>query len=433
MLTKKVENYINKYRLLEQGDRAVVGLSGGADSVCLLLLLYELSKKMGFSVCAVHVNHMIRGEEAAEDEAFVRNLCARLGVELIVSKVDVPAYASMNKLSEEEAGRIIRYREFRKVSPKVAVAHNKDDQVETIMLNIIRGTSLSGLSGMKPERDGIIRPLLDVSRAEIEQYLKERGEDYRIDSTNLESEYTRNKLRNKIIPLIKEINPAFGDRLIDLARSAQGADEITTQAARYVLDECPAIKDKAIYLSLSELAGTRKDITAKHVESVAALDEKKVGAKAHLPYGIIAEKEYDGISLRKMDAVKAGIVGATKEDREKKLKRLKKALKKAEIIDYHGEEIPNLEYKKYLDYDKIKGKLSWRYRAKGDIISLDNLCHKKLKDYMIDVKIPKEQRDDIPLLTDGKEVVWVLGGRLSSDYKVSKGTKRILVINVGEE
>ena len=233
-IEQSVIDFIKEHKMIEKGERIIVGVSGGADSVCLLYILYKIKEEWGFDITAVHVNHMLRGEEAERDKQFVRNLCDSLGVENYAVNVDVASLADQQKMSIEEAGRAARYLAFDSVlrrlkegqiyrGGKVALAHHRDDNVETVLLNLIRGSGLNGLKGILPvtERDRlkIIRPLLSVGREDIEQYLNDMGIPHVEDSTNSENEFARNKIRNEIIPRLKLINSRAPEHISETAWS----------------------------------------------------------------------------------------------------------------------------------------------------------------------------------------------------------------------
>lgn len=208
-----VESFLEQYHMIEQSDVVVAGVSGGADSVCLLLHLLELKEKLSFTLAAVHVQHGIRGKESLQDAAFVEELCRRYQVQLFRYDYDVPEYAKQHGYSEEEAGRNLRYESFHKAleelgapEGKIAVAHNRNDLAETMLWNMIRGSGMRGMAGIPPVRDGIIRPLLHTARVEIENYLKEKGESYCTDATNASLDYTRNRIRNQVLPVLEELN-----------------------------------------------------------------------------------------------------------------------------------------------------------------------------------------------------------------------------------
>ena len=211
---KKVYEYIQKNKLIKESEHIIVGLSGGADSVCLLHILHSLSNRLKIKLTAIHINHMLRGQEAKRDENFAINFCKELGIEIITKRIDVLKIAKEEKISEEEAGRNARYStfyEYKKIlgADKIATAHNKNDNAETVIMNIIRGSGLSGLKGIDAKRNDIIRPILDLERKEIVNYCNACNLGFVTDSTNRETKYTRNKIRLK---LIKEIDDMFNER-----------------------------------------------------------------------------------------------------------------------------------------------------------------------------------------------------------------------------
>lgn len=206
---QKVLSFMKKNHMTDRGDSVLAAVSGGADSVCLLLLLHEMAAELGIKVFAFHMNHGIRGAEADRDERFVMELCERLNIPLTVAHEKVEEYAAERGLSGEEAGRILRYHHLGETAEKyqcakIAVAHHEDDDAETVLLNLFRGSGLAGLSGIRPVRENIIRPLLCVSRKEIEEYLNEQELSWCEDSTNKENDYTRNKIRNELLPWVTE-------------------------------------------------------------------------------------------------------------------------------------------------------------------------------------------------------------------------------------
>ena len=242
----KIDAYIKKYKLLNTNDLYLVALSGGADSVALLLLL----KEHGFNVHAAHCNFHLRGVESDRDEAFCMELCQELGVELHRAHFDTHEYAELHKVSIEMAARELRYRWFEQLrqdvgAAGVCVAHHRDDSVETVLLNLVRGTGLRGLTGIQPRNGCILRPLLCVSRAEIEAFLSERRQKYVTDSTNLETDVLRNKVRLQVLPLLCELNPAVSE---NIQRTAENLGE-----AQEVLDAILTNYNSSNVLELSEL------------------------------------------------------------------------------------------------------------------------------------------------------------------------------------
>ena len=272
-LKLKIRDTIKENGLIKRGDRVLLALSGGPDSLCLLHVLNDLQSMLGFSLSALHVNHCIRGEAADADEAFLIEHCRALGVELFTERVDVPALAKESGKTEEECGRDIRYKLLKaKGFDKIAVAHNKNDQAETVLMRIIRGTGVKGLAGMEYMReDGVIRPLLDTDRAEIEKYCEDNNLNPRIDATNSETEYTRNKIRLELIPYLKEYNPNIIDSLTRLSNSAR--DDEKNEFA------------KVVVTAFNE-AGLTEDISAVHINSLYKAAKKNVGGKViEFPHG----------------------------------------------------------------------------------------------------------------------------------------------------
>ena len=213
MIREKVLKFINENRMMEKGDNIVIGVSGGADSMCLLDIMLYIATEYDLNIYVVHINHGIRGESAYRDARFVKDYCYSRGVNCTIGEYDVPILASQWGMSHEEAGRRVRYEAFDEMlqrlggKGKIAVAHNADDSAETILLNLIRGSGLKGMTGIQPVRDNIIRPILCLSRSEIEAYNQAEGINYVTDETNLEDEYTRNKIRMNILPKMCQINP----------------------------------------------------------------------------------------------------------------------------------------------------------------------------------------------------------------------------------
>lgn len=226
-MKNKIVTFINRENLLKRGEKVIVACSGGADSIFLLHILCHL----GYDCIAAHCNFHLRGEESDRDENFVKEFCKKENIELTIKSFDTTAYAKDNKQSIEMAARELRYNWFEEVRKKfnasaIAVAHHSDDSIETILLNLLRGTGLKGICGIRPKNGYIVRPLLCVSRAEIEEYLKEHDIQYITDSTNLENEYTRNKIRNIVMPILREINPQIDSIMLSNAENFSAAENI---------------------------------------------------------------------------------------------------------------------------------------------------------------------------------------------------------------
>ncbi len=464
---EKVRTYIKEYHMLENTESVIVGLSGGADSVCLIHLLWRLKEEFGIHLYAVHVNHGIRGEEAARDARFVRELCGRLEIPVEEFEYHVPEYAATHHLSEEEAGRELRYQSFRKVAKsqhnkvRIAVAHNAGDNAETFLHNLCRGSSLEGLAGIKPVNGDIIRPVLCLSRTEIETYLGEQKMEYITDSTNLSNDYTRNKIRNVIMPyLTEEINrhteTHISHAISDISEANEYlGSEISKQYEKLVmrreetlklsasnLKGLPAILARGVIrLAISEISGKLKDITRTHIEDVLRLTDSQSGKWIELPYQITVKVEYGYLIFGK----KSGTEDA-QEIRPFRLTELQNACR-AKFLDYeictrkidikkgsYTQYLENLTknlYTKAFDYDKIEKSVLVRTRKTGDYLTVNSeMGTKKLNRFLIDEKVSGDERDKIPLVADGSHIMWVVGYRMSEYYKISENTTHILEITI---
>lgn len=439
---KEVISYINEHSMISPGDSAVLGVSGGADSVCLLRVMVDY----GVKVKVVHINHMIRGEEADRDEQFVTDLCEKLGVECKVYREDIPKMAREQHFTEEEAGRIFRYRCFEKEADapetKIAIAHNKDDLAETVLYNLIRGSSLLGLAGIKPVRGRIIRPLLTTSRSDIEEYLNEIGQDYMTDSTNLEPEYARNKIRLSVMPLLKEINEGAADHLVEIAKDAfKLGDEIKKEAGSDNKDKEDAnnneikvdslkslttlAQGELVLSTLENVCGRRKDITRDHIQLVLGLVDMETGKSVNLPYGMTAQRSYDKIVVTR---------GDEKEPEDGEPIKVKGSIETSIYPYDKNVSISKKEYTKMIDYDKINSALVLRTPGPDDFIVVDGRGGtKKLSRYFTHAKVERNERLSFPVVADGDEIVWIVGLRLSERYKVEDSTKRVMEIRYVSE
>ncbi|MDE7297824.1 MAG: tRNA lysidine(34) synthetase TilS [Lachnospiraceae bacterium] len=341
-LIRKAEQYIRELELLSDGDAVVIGVSGGADSVCLLHVLWELREMYNLRLSVVHVHHGIRGEEADRDARFVEEECGRLGLKCRTVHRDIPAEAAATGRSEEEAGREARYQELAAAAAalggaKIAVAHNRNDNAETFLFNAFRGAGLKGLGGIPPRRGNIIRPLLCVTRAEIEEYLADRGLRYCTDATNFSPDYTRNLIRHSILqPAVEQINSRAVEHLSQTAAELARVAEYIRQQAREAFQKIrldsaqgrggavqahsggstprmlrlsigewerlpEVLKDEVLLHALSELAGSRRNIDRLHVRSLRDLAQGPTGRQASFPYRITAQRSYGVLELVRED------------------------------------------------------------------------------------------------------------------------------------
>lgn len=475
--------------LINEDDLVLAGVSGGADSVCLLLLLKELQKEMHFSLYAVHVEHGIRGAESKADAMFVEELCKELKVPLQIFDVKALEYAKEQRLGIEEAARILRYDCYKKAAcvlqrkvaedvsamdrpVKLALAHHGDDNAETVLFQMIRGSGIDGLAGMQTRRRldkqiEVIRPLLSVTRAQIEAYLEERGQGYCVDSTNADLAYSRNKIRKQILPLLCEVNSqaishinqsaAYLQELGEyLQMQVQAAEEqiVCEGADGYVINQqaykrYPSIiQSEVLHHTLVKAAGAAKDISANHVQVLAGLFDLQVGRRVSLPYGVCAKRVYEGVMLcrngtaeviEEVNASEECFFSMEKEELTRLLeqgsytvawKDVKIVFRLLDVVGDSGE-ISKKTYTKCFDYDKMKNSFQIRTRREGDYLVIDEQLHKKrLKEYFINEKIPGELRDEVLLLTEDSKVIWVMGGRISADVKISNQTTKLLKVQI---
>ena len=310
-MNQKVLETIRKYNLIVDGDKIVLGVSGGPDSICMLDNLREVKEEqiIEFEIYVAHINHMIR-EEAIDDEKYVQEYCKKYNIECFVKRADVQKIASEKKIGTEEAGRKVRYDFFEEVlqkteSNKIAIAHNKNDKIETIIMHLLRGSGLSGLKGIEPIRDNkYIRPLLECERTEIEQYCEDKKLNPRIDKTNFENEYTRNKIRNMVIPYIKqEFNPNIVQTLSRLSEvvteEVEYVDKQTQKIYQQILiektdqqialnlkkfnEQEKIIKSQLILLATKQLMGSTQGIEKIHIEDIIKLCNNNIGNKYLTP------------------------------------------------------------------------------------------------------------------------------------------------------
>ncbi|MCR4699933.1 MAG: tRNA lysidine(34) synthetase TilS [Bacteroidaceae bacterium] len=456
---ERVEDYINTNIGVLRDSKVAVGVSGGADSVCLLLMLSELKEKCGFMLSAINVEHGIRGKESLDDSDFVEDLCCKMDIPCFRYDVDAPALAEKNRISMEEAAREARYQAFERAKKEhdidfIAIAHNAEDNAETVIFNLARGTSLTGLAGIRPVRDFYIRPLLCMSRAEIEDYLSMKGQSFRTDSTNLSLEYTRNKIRKDLIPTLKEINPRAVDHIREMSRDLSEAADFIENYATERLDsiskkeedvlriDIPLLKKEKEYLikeiirkALTKVSGGAKDIGRIHVNGTYQLILGATGKSINLSMGLKAEKEYDTLVIKKgNDDLKGGEICDIRLTEVPGLTKAGNITLSTSFVPNNAVKIEKKTYTKLIDYDKINGDLFLRHRRSGDILVINEAGGRiSLKDYFINEKIPVSLRDKIWLVCDESQVIWVIGYRLSEAFKIRETTGRVLKLDFTEE
>lgn len=462
------EQWAAKQEFIKEGGTVILGVSGGADSVCLLYLMNEYAQREGFKCIAVHFNHMIRGERADLDEAYVKALCAQMNVRCMVAKANIPELSERAGISEEETGRILRYKAFAKAAKTmngiIAVAHHRDDNAETILMNLSRGSNMKGLTGMKPvaELEGciVVRPLLSCSHEEIIEFLKEEGIDFMEDETNQDYAYARNRIRGVVLPELKKVNSKATEHIVRAAEEFEKIEAYLTLKTEEAFAEVVSeeegnvlirveklmkleevIQNRVLYSAIGKATGELKDISQVHVEELADLCTKQSGRKIDLPYDCVAVKQYDYVIIQPEE--EEDEEGDTFVELDISEENLYEKINETVLED--GTTITMLlinvndenrnvlmeknEYTKAFDYDKIKRTVILGKKTSGDVISLKE-GSKSLKKFFIDEKIPAEDRKDILVLKDEKSVLWVVGYRIGENFKITENTRRALLVKI---
>lgn len=452
----KAESAIKEYHMIKKGQNVLIGVSGGPDSMCLLHILMDLSRTLKFKIFVAHINHKIRGIEGDLDQEYVRSFCLSNNIPFYSREYFVEEIARKRKISTETCGRELRYgffmELFRELSiDKIALAHNANDNAETLIMRLMRGTGLDGLLGIKPVRDGIyIRPLINVSRREIEEYCSENNINPRIDRTNNESIYKRNKIRLELIPyinknfdcnIIKSLNKLSRTlepdmEFLDMTASEKYKEYCVEKQGRVTISRDAfslhqAIITRIIRKSFFYASGKNYNLESCHVEDVIKLFRRGTGRRINLPEEIVAINNYKDIILE---------VKRNKKNNNKifSLNMGKNIIKELGLnielnITEKNKLIKNSDVK-YFDYDKIKGDVILRFRTEGDRFTpLGMNGEKKLKDFFIDLKVEREKRDKTPLICFGDTIAWVYNYRISDKFKLNKETKKILEIKIESE
>ncbi|MBQ5336384.1 MAG: tRNA lysidine(34) synthetase TilS [Oscillospiraceae bacterium] len=437
----QILNTIERFGMLEKGDHVVAALSGGADSVCLLLALNELRDELGINVSALHVNHCLRGEESDRDEAFCRDLCERLSVPFVCGRFDVNAEAEKMKMSTELAAREIRYRFFAELTHgrKLATAHNANDNAETVIFNLTRGTGTKGIAGIPPVRDNIIRPLLGVTRNEIESFLAERGQDFVTDSTNLSDDYTRNTIRHNVIPVLEKINPALFRTILSDSENFRTDNNFIELEAGKAYESGLSGKDTICGLDKLHPA-VRRRCTARflsengiEVNSRRIADLEKAvlcGGKINLKGDIYAEA-HDGC-LRLVTIPKAkektGHICIKAAEGENRFLTKTVILTLADRGQYEGCTLtPDTVM---IDAGCIKGDIVLRNRLPGDRIKLENRNFTSSVKKLLNACTEASERDSLCIAADEAGIIFIEKAGTADRVKITNSTKKILLIRV---
>lgn len=436
----KVYNYIRKNKLIQKGDKILIGLSGGADSVCLTHMLYSMKDKLGIELYTAHLNHGIRGEEALRDEEFVKKFSDKLQIKCFVRHADIKADSKQRGISEELCGREARYSFFEEIMErngitKIATAHNKNDNAETILMNFIRGASISGLCGIPFRRDKIIRPILTLTRNEIIEYINENNLSYVTDSTNLEEIYTRNKVRLDLIPKLEsEFNANFIETTVRNAENVRYDSELLeiladeaynkccggdTLDIKLFLQEHISIRRRILYKMLTAHTGT-ENISSLYIDELEKLIGK-TGKRINLPNNLEAVMEYDCLRLRKKQP--------QAEDFEYKLELGNEVI--IEELGIIAKIVATDTKDKQAFTVPLNSEISIRNRRNGDYFYPEGMeGKKKLKDYFIDEKIERDRRGNIGLLTVNGEIMYVIGKRRDRRFAFKDNGIRLIIKNI---
>jgi len=455
MVLPKVKKIIEKYGMISPGDKVLVAVSGGPDSICLLHILDRLAKEMDLSLHIVHINHGIRKRESKREEKFVSDLAHRMGLAISVESLDVPSYARRKKLTVEEAARDLRYKVFESLAKKIgakriALGHTSSDQVETVLMHLLRGSGPQGLSGISPVRKSgstlIIRPLIEISREEILDYLKKNNLAFCLDSSNRRIEYFRNKIRLKLLPFLREnYNKNIDDALLRLSEILKEENAYWEKVVERVLHKIVSLESGKILVDLRRflrynVAVQRRVlysvfggiVSLRQIEAIRSLAHKSPqGKRINLGKRFSVRKEGDFL-----------IFSTFPERRIRKFTYPIRVPGKNEIeglnltvntriVDFHP--ISDRETNTaYFDVDKINLKgLMLRNRREGDCFRPFGLRGtKKLSDFFIDRKIARHLRDYVPLLVEGDDILWVVGFRRADKARITEDTRRILEVQV---
>lgn len=461
-LGQRVIHFIQEHSLVSVGEKLVVAVSGGADSVCLLHILAQWRRELGVELHVAHLNHQLRGAESDSDAGYVSDLACHLGIPATIERRDVAAYHNQRGGSLEEVAREVRYSFLAEVAgvkgaSKVVVGHTRDDQIETILMHLLRGTGMTGLRGLQPsslsqygegeERLEIVRPLLEVTRQETLDYCQRHQLKPRSDSSNVSPSFLRNRLRLELLPVLRSYNPSIDKVLLRLATIAGDDVSFIEEQASRLWNEVAKEESGAIYLdvgkmvslpramqrhifrlAVTQLRGSLKDVEADHIEAMVNFLSRPAGKRLCLPQGLALSTEYGRLVLTSAQAslcplpplesvFNINVPGETV---------LPGWLVKAEILQEPVDSGDN-GFAASLDLDKVGKELTVRQRRPGDRFQpLGMTQTKKLQDFMVDTRIPRSWRDRVPLVCSPEQILWVVGWRIDDRVKVTEATKKIL-------
>lgn len=449
-IEEKVILHIRKNSLIKEGDKILAGFSGGADSLFMLFFLNKIAAKYRIEMSAFHLNHSLRGNESDGDEQFCREFCDKNGIKLYIEKIDINKYSKENKLSIEEAARIIRYNLFTNYASvaganKVATAHNKSDSVETVVFNFFRGTGLAGLKGIPVQRENIIRPVLCLTKEEIRSYLAKNKLEFRLDSSNLSNDYTRNYIRNILLPDIKKnLNQSVEDSIEKFSFRMNSLSLFAEKMKDDLYQRFISLNSNSIKIALelfvepnSLLAGEvlkrvfeeiiNYEYSFSDYAKIESLAGKNTGKSEQLKQNYIALRERDYIEIFEEDGT----------DYQKIADFLPGETLEFESIKISSEIIDSVQYKEsdrnsmFFDASKVTGKLTVRYWKDGDkFIPAGLNKHKKVSDFLQEQKVDIRSKRKQIVICNGEDIVIVAGLRINDKYRVKKETERIIKLRI---
>ncbi|MBS3767744.1 MAG: tRNA lysidine(34) synthetase TilS [Candidatus Cloacimonetes bacterium] len=451
-LLNNFRDYFTRHDLIQRHDKLLVAVSGGIDSTVLLHLLKRIKSEYGFILLGVHINYHLRGTESEKNYRFVSRLCHGWGVPLVVQNVEIKSG------NIENEARKIRYKIFQDLLEKynfdkVVVGHNKNDQAETLMLNLIRGAGIAGMKGMFPKTNSLVRPLLNFTRNEIEEYVEMKGLKYAQDSSNFNLEYDRNKIRLKILPLIEELlNPRAVEKIADSMHILQETEYflqhysadlfselITKESKDSYSVQIDDLKHKGIVLFylfkkiFAALTGTEKDFYSYHYQEIKDLLGSSGSKYIQLPDYVYAIKGKNKLTFANSPpALWQNKTVKTIDDISRRVVFLNNYITTSKIktmpvgsFDFSD------RWTCYLDFDKVEFPLKVRTRRKGDkFVPFGMEQEKKLKDFFIDEKVPRYKRDEVIIIEDQKRIIWVAGYRINHRVRITRQTKMALSIKI---
>jgi tRNA(Ile)-lysidine synthase len=458
-LLKKVSITLSRHGMLESGDCVVIAVSGGADSVCLLDVLNRLVPELGLRLIVAHYDHGLRKADDERETRFVKELARRIN---LLCEVGRASGLSKEFGSLEERAREFRYRFLEEIrekhgAQKIALGHTLDDQAETVIMRFLRGSGSTGLSGIPPTRDqGIIRPLIDIRRKEVEEYLMSRGLTWQMDSSNQDTGYLRNRIRLELLPELIQYQPQLVEQLGDLAKTLREENRFLDALAREwfethfndlgdgsisiprveTLRIDPAIRGRVIRRAIERVAGGLRRIERRHVEAIEELARgERPQGEINLPKGLTVKRSYDRLVCGFMSQEEKAHF--TLEIPSEGTYGIKEAGIRITIKQKNPNSLIRLDGSPltvFLDAGKVKFPLTLRSILPGDrFVPLGMQGHRKIKDFLIDLKIPSEERPGIPLLLSGDTIAWVCGYRMDDRFKLEEGTEKVLEVTLKNE